>query len=310
VDLNYLLGDLRKMLGRLLREDIQVNADLDEDLWTVEADTGNINQIITNLSVNARDAMPVGGTLHIATHNVMVDEVYCRQFREARAGRFVCLTVSDTGIGMDEQVRSRLFEPFFTTKGPGKGTGLGLSVVYGIVRAHEGWITVHSRPGEGTRLEIYFPAKESEARPFHDEPGSGRLAEYRGNGERILLVEDESALRDMTAQVLRELNYSVHACGTLSDAFSACREEDGSFDLILSDVVLPDGRGTDLVLRLTREQPSLAALLVTGYTDDASEWERVREAGLLLLQKPVPTPELLGEIRKALEGRTDVRRET
>jgi CheY-like chemotaxis protein len=300
VDLNHLLSDLRRMLDRLLREDISVETDFPEDLWFVRADTGNINQIITNLSVNARDAMPAGGTLHIGTRNI---EIYCRQFREASPGRFVCLTVSDTGIGMDEQVRSRLFEPFFTTKGPGKGTGLGLSVVYGIVQAHEGWITVHSRPGEGSRFEIYLPATESEVRPFNGEAGPGRLVQYRGEGERILLVEDEPALRDVTGQVLRELNYKVNACGTVSDAFSAFREAGGSFDLILSDVVLPDGRGTDLVLQLAREQPSLAALLVTGYTDDASEWERVREPGLTLLQKPVPTPELLGEIRKALERR-------
>ena len=306
VDLNHLLSDLRKMLDRLLREDISVETEFSEDLWTVRADTGNINQIITNLSVNARDAMPSGGTLHIATRNVVIDDIYCRQFREASPGRFVCLTVSDTGIGMDAQVRSRLFEPFFTTKGPGKGTGLGLSVVYGIVQAHEGWITVHSRPGEGSRFEIYLRATESGIRPSREEEGSGRLAQYRGEGERILLVEDEPALRDMTGQVLRELNYKVHACGTVSDAWSAFRETGGSFDIVLSDVVLPDGRGTDLVLQLAKEQPSLGALLVTGYTDDASEWERVREAGLTLLQKPVRTPELLAEIRRALESRAGV----
>jgi PAS domain S-box-containing protein len=302
-DLNYQVRELQKMLRRLLGEDIEVELDLTEGLWTVNADPGNLDQVIINLSVNARDAMPGGGALRFRTRNEVIDEAHCRQRPEARAGRFVCLAVCDTGVGMDEEVKARLFEPFFTTKGPGRGTGLGLAVVYGIVQAHEGWIAVESRVGQGSRFEVYLPVLElgTEAEDTAERP---LLPDrYRGQGERVLLVEDEPMLRAVTEQALVENGYAVRACGTVAEAMEAFRREGG--DLILSDVVLPDGRGTDLVFQALRERPGLAALLVTGYTDERADWDRVREAGLTLLQKPFETADLLEQIYRALQRRKE-----
>lgn len=301
-DMNYQVRELQKMLRRLLGEDVEVELDLAEDLWTVNADPGNLDQVIINLSVNARDAMPEGGALRFQTWNRSIDEAYCRQHPDARAGRFVCLAVSDTGVGVDEEVKARLFEPFFTTKGPGRGTGLGLAVVYGIVQAHEGWITVESRPGQGSRFEIYLPVLEPETEIADIGERLVSLDPYRGQGERILLVEDEPMLRAVTEQALTENGYLVRACGTVAEAKEALRRGEDRFDLILSDVVLPDGRGTDLVFQALSEQPELAALLMTGYADERADRDRVREAELTLLQKPFETIDLLRQIHEAIES--------
>ena len=303
LDLNSEVGDLQKMLGRLLGAAVEVHLDLADDLWRVNADSGNIDQVITNLALNARDAMPEGGTIAIQTRNVEVDDAFCQQFSDARPGRFVRLNVSDTGTGMDEEVRSRLFEPFFTTKAPGKGTGLGLAVVYGIVQAHEGWITVESQPGRGSRFEIYLPALDREAEAAEGDLQPASSDQFRGEGERVLLVEDEPSLREVTRRTLVERGYVVQTAGTVAEATEAFRRGDPPFDLILCDVVLPDGRGPDLVFELLREQPGVAAILVTGYTDDRTDWERVDKAGLALLQKPVPMAVLLEQMRRALGKR-------
>ena len=303
-DLNHQVRELQKMLRRLLGEDVEVELVLTEGLWTVNADPGNLDQVIINLSVNARDAMPEGGGLKFQTRNEVIDEVCCPQHSEARTGRFICLAVSDTGLGMDEEIKARLFEPFFTTKGPGRGTGLGLAVVYGIVQAHEGWITVESRPGQGSRFEIYLPVLELETEIADTGERPISLDRYRGQGERVLLVEDEPMLRAVTGQALTENGYLVRACGTVAEATEALRRGEDRFDLILSDVVLPDGRGTDLVFQVLGEQPELAALLMTGYTDERADRDRVREAGLTLLLKPFETIDLLKQIHEAIKGDT------
>ena len=245
-----------------------------------------------------------GGGLKFQTRNEVIDEVCCPQHSEARTGRFICLAVSDTGLGMDEEIKARLFEPFFTTKGPGRGTGLGLAVVYGIVQAHEGWIAVESRPGQGSRFEIYLPVLELETEIADTGERPISLNHYRGRGERVLLVEDEPMLRAVTGQALTENGYLVRACGTVAEATEALRRGEDRFDLILSDVVLPDGRGTDLVFQILSEQPELAALLMTGYADERADRDRVREAGLTLLQKPFETIDLLKHIHEALKGDT------
>jgi signal transduction histidine kinase/ActR/RegA family two-component response regulator len=301
VDLNACLMDLEGMLRPLLGEDIVVQMDLADDLWAAKADPGNISQVVTNLAVNARDAMPEGGTLTFTTLNVDIDDVYCRRVPEARPGSFVCVTVCDTGVGMDEAVRTRLFEPFFTTKGLGKGTGLGLSLVYGMVQAHEGWIVVESQPGQGSRFAIHLPSEGREAAAGRSDVEPGRRRGPQGRGERILLVEDEPALREMTHQFLAENGYLVRPCSTVGEATEIFRQEKVPFDLILSDVVLPDGRGTDLVFDFLGECPDLAAVLVTGYTDERGDWQRAREAGLSLLQKPVEMAVLLDYVQRALK---------
>lgn len=305
LEVNHHVSDLQKMMARLLGENIQVDLDLEEDLWTVLADPGNVDQVLTNLFVNARDAMLDGGILTIQTRNVEIDAAYCLQVSEARSGRFICLTISDTGSGMNEEVRSHLFEPFFSTKEPGKGTGLGLSVVYGILQSHEGWITVESEVGIGSNFAIYLPAVDMLAEQSDSEYRSIPLSTFRGNGERVLLVEDEPDLKEMTRRALVEQGYEVEACGTLAEANKAFENTEESFDVVLSDVVLPDGRGPDLVMKLVERQPDLAALLVTGYTDERGDWQRVRSAGFALLKKPMPMAFLLEHLRSAIEKRAD-----
>ena len=306
LNLNSQVRNLQKMLGRILGEDVVIDLDLDKDIWTVNADAGNIDQVLTNLSLNARDAMPGGGALTIQTWNVEIDSDYCDLVPEAKQGRYILLSVSDEGGGMGKEVQEHLFDPFFTTKGPGKGTGLGLSVVYGIVQAHEGWITVESQVNRGSRFDIHLPAvaQNAEAIDTHYKPVS--LAAFQGQGERILLVEDEFSLRQVTQRALADRGYAVEACSTATEATEAFHKAAPPFDLILSDVVLPDGRGTDLVLGFLREQPELPAILVTGYTDERGDWERVRQAGLSVLRKPVPMAFLLKYVQEALNKHADM----
>lgn len=297
LDVNHHVGDLQKMLDRILGENIEVDLDLEDEIWTVSADSGNIDHVITNLSLNARDAMPEGGRLTVQTRNAKIDDAYCLLVPDARPGNFACLTVSDTGTGMSDEVLSRLFEPFFTTKEAGKGTGLGLSVVYGIVQSHGGWVTVESETQKGSRLSIFLPAVEDEALRKEEEPVIS-LDQFRGSGQQVLLIEDEPALRAMTAQALTDKGYRVRACGSAGEATHAFGQT--AFDLVLSDVGLPDGRGTDVVFGFLDEQPDLHAILVTGYTDERSEWQRVQDAGLLILQKPVAMSDLLKCVHEAL----------
>ena len=304
MDLNRAVDDLRKMLGRLLGEDIQMVVDLEENVWAVNADAGNMDQVITNLCLNARDATPGGGTLTVRTRTVVVDEAFCRQQADARPGLYLCLSVTDTGTGMTEEVRSRVFEPFFTTKAPGKGTGLGLSVVYGIVQAHEGWITVESKLNQGSRFSVYLPAIDQEAEAPGGVGQETPLEALRGKGEQVLLVEDEQELCQMTARALSDNGYVVQACATVSEACRLFEQADPPIELVLSDVGLPDGRGTDLVFGFLTERPGISAILVTGYADERGDWARAEQAGLMLLQKPVPIATLLGHIHETLrEGR-------
>ncbi len=212
------------------------------------------------------------------------------------------MTITDTGSGMDEDTAARIFEPFFTTKEVGKGTGLGLSVVYGIVEGHEGWIEVHSRLGEGTKFDIYLPAIHDEVSAAISEDGM-RMPENFGKGERILVVEDNAELRVRAEKILAETGFSVSACDSLASARSAWGSRGLGFDMVLTDIVLPDGRGPDLVIDLLKEKPGLRCLFVTGYTDERVDWERVNELGFRVLQKPFAPADLLSEVRLALEAR-------
>lgn len=295
LDLNEHLRDLCKMMTRLLGEDVQPELELAETSCIIEADPGNLDQVLINLCLNARDAMPRGGALLVSTESVTVGEQECRIMGKGTPGRYVRLTVSDSGTGMAEDVRRRVFEPFFTTKETGKGTGLGLAVVYGIVEGHGGWITVESEPGTGSRFQIYLPrvggAVEDVDHP--EEPDT-----EKGDGERILLLEDDDDLRGRLVAILTQARYAVTPC---SDLAAAQREyAPGTFDLLLSDVILPDGRGSDFCFEVQAQEPSLPIIILTGHTDGQVDWDQVQERGIAVLHKPIGMAELLEQVRGRL----------
>jgi two-component system cell cycle sensor histidine kinase/response regulator CckA len=291
VSVNEAVRNLMRMLERLIGEDISVETDLAQDLWKARGDSGNIEQVILNLAVNARDAMPQGGTLTVRTHNVVLTEVDARGMPDAMTGEFVRLTVEDTGTGMDRETAERIFEPFFTTKEAGRGTGLGLSVVYGIVKQHEGWINVHSVPREGTRFDVYFPALlEAAGAEAIDKPAAQAA---RGKGERILLVEDENGVRDFAGLALRSSGYSVSEVASAEEALEVFAAKQGRFDLVFSDVVLSGKSGVSLAEEISALSPSTPVLLTSGYTDDKSQLVEIRRRNLPFLQKPYALGDLL-----------------
>ena len=300
LNLNDTVEGLLKMLGRLIGEDIRIETRLAPDLWTVRADAGNMEQTLMNLALNARDAMPAGGTLTIATSNELVGREYCALYPYARPGRFVRLSIADTGVGMTPEVMAQAFEPFFTTKGMGKGTGLGLSVVYGIVKQHEAWINVRSEPGKGSAFRIFLPAFGGQARK--DVEQEAVLAGLRGHGEQVLVVEDDEAIRDFIENVLREYGYLVTSAATAKAAMESFEKQQGAFALVLSDVVLPDQSGIRLVETLVSSKPELKVLLSSGYADDKSQWTAIRDKGLRFIQKPYTLTGLLMAVKASLEN--------
>ena len=303
LNLNQSIKDNLKMLDRLIGEDIEIDYRFDPALWTVYADAASIDQILINLVLNARDAMRGGGTLTIKPKNVVLKKERCSHSGDTKPGRYVCLSVIDTGAGIDKDVLPHIFEPFFTTKELGRGTGLGLSVIYGIVRDHDGHVNVKSSKGRGATFNIFLPAFTFETQPVQAESSPVRPDQLRGHGEIILLVEDERDLMNLTRDLLTDNNYVVHACRSVSDAEFVFAREKGSFDLLLSDLILPDGRGTDLALLLRRSKPSLAAILVSGYTDDQDKLERVKKEGLPFLPKPYASESLLRKVAEVLKER-------
>ncbi len=300
LDLNAVITDMEKMLRHLIGEDIDMVTLLEANLDRVKADRGQIEQVIMNLAVNARDAipMPEGGKLTIKTENVTLDEDYCTLVPEARPGKFVRLSVADTGSGMDKEIIPHIFEPFFTTKKGEKGTGLGLSVVYGIVKQHEGWINVYSEPGQGSIFKVYLPTFSIKQKSQIKKIVS--LPKLQGRSERILLVEDEQRVREFTTRVLRENGYVVFDAGNAKEALNIFEREKGNFHLLFSDIVLPDKSGSLLAEQLLSRKPELSVLLCSGYTDQRSQWPLMRERGFRFLQKPYSLADLLQAIRAAI----------
>ena len=298
VDFNGLVARFLKICHCLIGETIEINTDFQGDLWNVKADRGTIEQMIMNLAVNARDAMPNGGTLTLQTENILVDETRCRRDPEARPGPFVRLTVSDTGLGMSPETLRHVFEPFFTTKGPGIGTGLGLSVTYGIVKQHDGWISVHSEQGHGTTFRVYLPTVEADPDTESEEPAVPN--NYQGRGERILVVEDESNVAEFNQKALSQYGYSVFLAKNFREAKEIFQNEKGGFQLVFSDVVLPDGNGIDLMEEFLRIQPDLQVILSSGYTDHRLQWPLVQTRGHRFLQKPYSLIDLLKAIQEKM----------
>ena len=301
VDLNELTGNLTKMLGRLLGEDIALRLDCRPGLPLVSADPGMIEQVITNLAVNARDAMPAGGRLKIATSVVDLDAAHVRGNAEAQPGRFVCLTVADTGSGIAPETLAHIFEPFFTTKEVGKGTGLGLATVYGIVMQHQGVVEVTSQPGEGTRFHIYLPAA---SRAETESTAAAMSGGVQGGNETILLVEDEALVLPMMEALLRRAGYTVLSAMSGVAALAVWKEHGPRIDLLLSDLVMPGGlSGLQLAERLRAQRPGLRVIFMSGYSPDLRGGLPGIEEGINFLQKPFSHPALLQTVRRQLDSR-------
>jgi PAS domain S-box-containing protein len=296
VDLNAIIAGVEPMLRRLIGENVRLTIRATADLGSVRADRGQIEQVLMNLSVNARDAMPHGGTLTLATANV--DVPAAGDDSEPPPGRYVRLEASDDGVGMDETVRARIFEPFFTTKGIGAGTGLGLATVYGIVRQSDGFITVSSSPGQGTSFRIYLPRSESTPAAETLRP----TGETRRGTETILLVEDEPMVRGIAVASLRSAGYTVLAACDGEQALRIATAHEGEIQLLLSDVVLPRMSGPQLASRLTESRPGMGLLFVSGYTDDTIVRHGVLEHGVNLLHKPYTPAGLTQKVREVLDA--------
>jgi PAS domain S-box-containing protein len=294
LDLNAVIGNIEKMLRRVIGEDVELCTELDAGIGAVRADPGQIEQVLMNLAVNARDAMPSGGTLAIQT-----TEMDARVRPDSPPSRYVVLSVRDTGCGMTAEVKSHIFEPFFTTKGPGKGTGLGLATIYGIVEQSGGRVEVESEPGRGTRFMILLP-RAGALRPTPPSQNGVRLPP--GGGETILVVEDEDSVRSLTTLVLRQAGYQVlEACDGVSALHTATGHA-GVIDLLVTDVVMPGLGGRVVAEKLLQERPELRVLYLSGYTDDAVVREGVLHDRVNFLQKPFSPVALAQKVREVLDA--------
>jgi PAS domain S-box-containing protein len=298
LDLNAIVSDMEKMLRRLIGEDIELITVPDPALGRVKADPGQIEQVIVNLAVNARDAMPRGGKLTLATANVFLDEPYGRTHEEIAPGGYAMLAVADTGCGMDEETKSHLFEPFFTTKEVGKGTGLGLATVYGIVKQSGGHVEVDSRPGQGSTFKIFLPLAAEPDTGFAPQPADANHLQGR---ETILLVEDEVAVRRLALRILRQCGYTVMDAENGPEALSMVEAHAGPLDLLLTDVVMPRMSGRQLADQLLALRPQLKVLFLSGYTDDAIVRHGVQDTEVRFLQKPFTSASLARKVRQVLD---------
>jgi PAS domain S-box-containing protein len=298
-DLNSLITDMSKMLGRLIGEDIDFAVVLTEDVAEVNADPGQIEQVLMNLVVNARDAMPNGGKITIESAIAEIDSSYAMMHVGVQPGRYVTLVVSDNGMGMDAETKKHIFEPFFTTKEQGKGTGLGLSTVYGIIKQSGGNIWAYSEPGQGTTFKIYLPQVATVSVQGHFDAETARVA---GGTETILLVEDESQIREMAFEFLSESGYRVLVASNGMEALTILNEASGPVHLILTDVIMPQMNGRELTECVASLRPETKVLYMSGYTNDAVVRHGVLDSGTSFIQKPF-SPDALGrKVREVLDG--------
>ncbi|MGA2981735.1 MAG: ATP-binding protein [Terriglobales bacterium] len=312
LDLNTVLAEVAKMLGRLIPASIELKILPAASPNRIKADPGQMENVILNLAVNARDAMPHGGRLTIGTRNVELQETLAGSHAQIPPGKYVVLTVSDTGVGMRSEIQARIFEPFFTTKKPGKGTGLGLAIVYGVVKQTGGWTTVSSEVGNGTSFDIYFPQVQEEETNSKSSSGSNSKAEpvskvktppasaARGT-ETILLVEDQDGIRDLVREFLQKNGYTVLHAVDGNDALQIAAKYQNSIHLLLTDVVMPNLGGRELARRLTQPRPRMKVLFMSGYPDHATWSSELVDDTAAVLQKPFPLDTLARKIRTLLD---------
>jgi PAS domain S-box-containing protein len=301
LDLNEVVTNVDKMLRRVIREDVELRIVQAPAIGAVRADPGQLEQVLLNLAVNARDAMPRGGRLTIETANAELDDTYAAEHAVVVPGRYVMFAVSDTGTGMDAETQARVFEPFFTTKEKGKGTGLGLATVYGIVKQSGGYIWVYSEPGQGTSMKVYLPRVEAPIEPISPPPQpSGSL---RGS-ETILVVEDQDEVRKLTRRMLEARGYRVLVAASGADALrlSGAVQAAEQIDLLLTDVIMPGMSGREVALLLGPAHPHMRVLFVSGYTDESIVHEGILEPGIAFLQKPFTAEALARKVREVLDA--------
>jgi signal transduction histidine kinase len=299
LDLNQVVQNIDKMLRRIIGEDVELQLKLAYGLSAVKADPSHIDQVIMNLAVNSRDAMPNGGSLTIETADVELTEEYAGTHLGTAAGRYVLLAVSDTGTGMDALTKSRIFEPFFTTKEKGKGTGLGLSIVYGIVKQSGGEILVYSEPDQGTVFKIYLPVASEAAED--NRIGNGETEAVPAT-ETILLVEDELQVRNLTRSMLSRQGYRILDASSAADALALAREMEGPIDMLLTDIVMPQMNGLELAKEMKAARPGIKVLFMSGYTDNAVVQQGLLTAEMPFIQKPFTSAALQSKVREVLAG--------
>jgi PAS domain S-box-containing protein len=312
IELNGILSEVTKMLHRLIPVSIELKISLNASPDRIKADPGQVEQVLMNLAVNARDAMPQGGQLVIETKNVELYEAQAGEQSRIPRGKYVVLTVSDNGIGMSGELLGRIFEPFFTTKKPGKGTGLGLAIVYGVIKQTGGWITTRSEPGRGTTFDIYFPpAVEGDSGPESKAKAGGksRISESRlatasaaRGTETILLVEDQDGIRDLVGEFLQKSGYTVLSAADGNEALQMAEEQKGPIDLLLTDVVMPNLGGRELALRLTEPRPQMKVLFMSGYPDHGTWSSELVDDSASVLQKPFALETLARKVRVLLDN--------
>lgn len=302
LDVNRVITEMIEMLPRLIGENIEVSFRPGTRLRAVKADAGQLEQALLNLTVNARDAMPGGGRITIETCNVAIDDTYIHRRPVVRPGRYVVLTVSDTGCGMPQEIQSRIFEPFFTTKEKGKGTGLGLAMVYGIVKQSGGYVWAYSEVGHGATFKIYLPAVEQAVE--NSEPQASPLEKLEGT-ETILLVEDETSVRELISQYLRDMGHTVVEASHGAEALEVARRYQGPLDMLVTDMVMPKMSGRELADRLLEEHPQLKILFISGYTSDTAARHGILEGEMAFLQKPFGLRDLARKIREVLNASRD-----
>ncbi len=295
LDLNDIVLDMEKMLHRILGENFDLITCLTENKKYIRADAGQVGQVIMNFAINARDAMPDGGRLTIRTEMVILGEKDCEDIPKSHPGNFICLTFEDTGLGMNKRTLDNIFKPFFSTKGPARGTGLGLSIAMDIVKSHKGWINVHSKIGQGTIFKIYFPIFFAGLEESESERVS--FQSLQGNGEKILVVEDDNDVREFAKKTLCERGYTVFEAETTEKALNIFERENRELNIIFCDVVLPGKSGFHLAHQILARKPEMKILMSSGYSNDQSQIKNMNNDNIMFLKKPYSIPDLLLAIK-------------
>ena len=300
-NLNIIVEDMSKMLSRLIGEDIQMETHLSSNVGNIMADASQIGQILMNLVVNARDAMPNGGSLIIETSDIYIDRKYAQRRKFFKEGYYSMLSVTDTGEGIGPELRDKIFEPFFTTKAVGKGTGLGLAIVYGIIKQHNGYIDLYSELNHGSCFKVYIPLVKGE---IEAEVLQENVELARGN-ETILVVDDDDSIRNMIVDTLKPLGYTTLEASCAEDALELSRLSANKIDMVLSDVIMPGMNGPQLVDAIKQNQPDIHVIMMSGYTDNVITHQEVLQKNYTLLNKPLLPTTIAVKIRNILDNKQD-----